>query len=109
MTPDANKQRSAIASERVERTSMPNPAARSRNKSTHSMVRHGVRPMVKAKFYPDLIQSHCGRERRAETRFLPQGDCIRLRFASPDEMCSAFQRKLGVIPLRYRERFQILS
>jgi transcriptional regulator GlxA family with amidase domain len=30
-------------------------------------------------------------------------------FASPDQMRSAFQRKLGVTPLRYCENFQILS
>jgi transcriptional regulator GlxA family with amidase domain len=30
-------------------------------------------------------------------------------FASPDQMRSAFQRKLGVTPLRYRESFQIVS
>lgn len=30
-------------------------------------------------------------------------------FGSPDQMRSAFQRKLGVTPLRYRESFQIAS
>lgn len=30
-------------------------------------------------------------------------------FASPDQMRSAFQRKLGVTPLRYRESFQVAS